>query len=192
MLHMHESLVEPCHNALQGLIGLDLPNAGLIVDVLEHPAAGNAFLLIASFVGVGGSYLLYLKRKIDSREKLRGAIESEIRQMSQIPDTVENLNGLSTPPPESKLTASSVPPAEAFPTTVYEENASEFGLLVEEELENVVDFYTILIQHKGIIRGIRDDAREVPMPDHEKIVDEFSELANRREDLLRQLEISEE
>jgi len=159
----------------------------LLVEVLKNPATGNAFLLIASVIGVFGSYSLYKKRRRDSRVKLKRALATELEQMDQIPVTADNLQNLSNEPPESRLTSSSVPPAETFPTTIYEENAKELGSLEEDTLDEVVNFYTKLIQYKGIIQGVRRDHEDVPMPDHEKIADEFPELVDRRESLISQL-----
>jgi hypothetical protein len=156
-------------------------------QILAHPAVGNAALLIASVIGVAGSFLLYQKRRSDSREKLERALATEVGGMEQIPKTASTLQSLSNEPPESRLSASSIPPAETFPTTVYEENASDLGLLSEEDLNEVVEFYSELLQHKGIIEGVRNDPEEVPMPDHEKIVQEFPDLVDKRDSLRRQL-----
>jgi len=181
---MYESLLRL---PLQTPETVDQGSIDLLVEVLKSPATGNAFLLIASVIGVPGSYFLYKKRRKDSRLKLKRALASELEQMDQIPVTAENLENLSNEPPESRLTASLVPPAETFPTTVYEENAPELGLLEEETLDEVVNFYTKLIQHKGIIQGVRSDPEDVPMPDHEKIADEFPELVDRRKSLISKL-----
>jgi hypothetical protein len=158
-----------------------------VSQTLAHPAVGNVALLIASVIGVVGSFLLYLKRRYDSRKKLKRALATELRGMEQIPEIANNLQSLSNAPPESRLSASSVPPAETFPTTVYEENASDLGLLSEEDLNEVVEFYSELLQHKGTIEGVRNDPEEVPMPDHQKIVDEFPDLVDKRDSLHRQL-----
>lgn len=158
-----------------------------IVDSLRHPAVGNLFLLIASVIGVVGSYLLYITRRGDRREKLKRALAFEISEMDQLAQASDTLEGLSNPPPQSRLSASKVPPAEAFPTTVYESNTSDLGLMSDDELESVVDFYTSVIQYKGIIDGLRADPDETPMPDHEMIVTAIPEIAEQRNEVLRKL-----
>lgn len=162
----------------------------IVVAILENPAVGNLFLLLASIIGVAGSYRLYRKRRTDSRNKLRRALAYEIWQMDQIDSTAQNLENLTNGPPARELTSSSIPPAETFPTTIYEANAPELGRLPNSELKSVIDFYTSLIQHKGIIRGIRDNNRDVPMPDHEKIVEEFPELGEQRSELIDELGVN--
>lgn len=169
-----------------GLDGFSVPQS--FVQYLQNPAVGNLFLLLASILGVFGSYFLYTKRRADSRNSLRRALAQELYQLEQINDASQNLQNLSNGPPGNRLSSSSVPPSEVFPTTVYEANAANLGLLPDQELEKVVDFYTTLLQHKGIIQGIRDGNRDVPMPDHEKIVDEFPELVEKRETLLQSLD----
>lgn len=160
--------------------------AAPIIGVLKNPAVGNVFLLLASVVGVGGSYVLYVKRKADNREKLKRALAFEIREM-ELEETADTLDGISNPPPQTRLTASQIPPADAFPTTVYESNTGDLGLLDETEINEVVDFYTTMIRYKSIIRAIREDPQGAPMPDHETLVNRLSETSEQQDNLLELL-----
>ena len=162
-----------------------------LVEVLKHPAIGNSFLLIASVIGIIGSYILYRNRLRNNRQKLKRALAFEVSQMKKLNEAADTLEGLSSPPPESRLSASKVPPAEAFPTEVYESNTSDLGLLTDQELKDVVDFYTSMLRYKGIIDALRKDPEEVPMPDHETIADSIPELSQERDELIKTLGYSE-
>ena len=138
-----------------------------VAEALRHPAIGNLFLLFASIIGVVGSYLLYLHRRKDRRQKLKRALAFEICEMNQLTQASNTLEGLTEPPPSSRLSASKIPPADAFPTTVYESNTSDLGLMSDDELQSVVNFYTSILQYKGVIDAVRADPENTPMPDHE-------------------------
>lgn len=177
-------MVTPLSILLLGHLPQTIP---WVVDSLRHPAVGNLFLLFASIIGVVGSYLLYLNRRKDRREKLKRALAFEISEMDQLPQASDTLEGLSEAPPSSRLSASKIPPAEAFPTTVYESNTSDLGLMSDDELESVVDFYTSMIQYKGVIDAVRADAENTPMPDHETIVTAIPQMATQRNEVLQTL-----
>jgi len=165
-----------------------LPTAvSWLIKTLKHPAVGNLFLLIASVIGVAGSYALYRNKQRNSRQKLKRALAFEVNQMGKLDQAAETLTGLSESPPASRLSASQIPPAEAFPTAVYQSNASDLGLLSEDELESVVDFYTSMLRYKGIIEALRADPDDVPMPDHEEIHDSIPKMAAKRRELLEKL-----
>ena len=155
---------------------------------LDDPATGNLFLLIASVIGVAGSYFLYIKRRRDSRRKLKRALVTELNGMENLQDTADTLNSLSERPPSARISSSKVPPAESFSTTVYVENSTNLGLLSDDNLEGVVAFYTELNKHKQIIQGIREDPEGVPMPDHQTLYEDFTDLPDQRTALLEQLE----
>ncbi|MEF8773006.1 hypothetical protein [Halodesulfurarchaeum sp.] len=157
------------------------------LEFLNDPATGNLFLLLASLIGVIGSFLLYIKRRRDRRRKLTQALLTELEGMENMDNSADTLSSLSEKPPESRVSPSKVPPAESFPTTVFDNNTSELGLLSEDDLAATVNFYTALHKHKAIIRGIRTNPEGVPMPDHEALVEDFPDLPSQRKKLLERL-----
>jgi hypothetical protein len=153
------------------------------LGLLENPAIGNVFLLLASIIGIAGSFILYEKRKSDNRAKLKRALAFEIREMD-LEETVDTLESINDPPPQTRLNEAQIPPADALPTTVYESNTGDLGLLDESEIDEVVDFYTTIIKYKSVIRAIREDPDEAPMPDHETLVNQISDISERQDELL--------
>lgn len=86
-------------------------------------------LFIPAFLGVAGSYAIYLQRLSDRRNSLRQALKAEIEGTPLLHDW---------PPEESKT----IPSIDVLTTTVFEENSADLGILTDQELSAVIDFYT--------------------------------------------------
>lgn len=97
----------------------------------------SAILLFTAVIGVGGSFLLYLKRRRDARRRLRYALLAEIGKTGdRIYRDALRLKG-------TELTQSPTAPEESpIVTTAYEANAGEIGRLTDDEIQAITSFYT--------------------------------------------------
>lgn len=105
-----------------------------LVSTFQNPALGNLFLLLAAVIGVAGNYRLYQNRQSHRRDTMRVALLSEIISMQPAVRDLDHqttLNEMNTHFPEFFLS-----------NNVYDSIGSELGLLTEEEVSVVVDFYT--------------------------------------------------
>jgi hypothetical protein len=100
-----------------------------ILELLAKPGVGNLMLLLASVVGVGGSYLIYIKKRRDRRKNLRIALKNEL-------DSMEDFFEVELE--EFDRTTSH----KAISTKVYDQNTGELGLLSEDEISEIVSFYS--------------------------------------------------
>lgn len=100
----------------------------LMLDILGSPVVGNLFLLAAAITGVLGSYLLYLYKRDSRRETVRRALKTELGAMTPI----EQWDG------------NQIPYQKIGSLIAYEANAEDIGLLTDEEVEMITDFYTQL------------------------------------------------
>lgn len=123
-----------------------------IVELLAAPALGNLFILLAAFVGLGGSLYLYRRRREDLRSRLRLAFLVEMEETRKFTEALEELEDPAMVDPEY------------IPTTMYEENASELGTLSAEEVKALTRFYSMAIMLKEQIRRVKrgdyDDTHE--------------------------------
>jgi len=97
----------------------------LISEVISSKMFGNIVILITSIIGVGGSLLIYRKKRIDQREILRSSLIAELKDMEKF---LEERN-------------SSKPALDFIQTKVFDSNADNLGLLSEEEAEGLVTTY---------------------------------------------------
>ena len=103
-------------------------------NTLQNPAVGNLFLLFAAIIGVGGNYWLYIKKRSHRRDTLRLALLSELTSMQP---TIRDLDYQS-----SSAEMDTGHPEYFLSNNVYDGNSGNLGVLTEEEVIAIVDFYT--------------------------------------------------
>ena len=97
-------------------------------DVLTSPLLGNLLILIAAIIGVGGSYWIYRIRRNDTKRKTRRILKNEMESMWFFDDWQNRMN--------------SAPANQVAVTSAYRSNAGNIGLLTDEEIEYITQFYT--------------------------------------------------
>lgn len=124
-------------------------SADLIWQILQNPATGNLFLLLASLVGVGGSYWLYRKKQADLRDNTRQALLSEIEQSTYF----DSWDG----------DVSEIPMQKVVFNSAYKGHMDNIGLLTNKEVNSVVNYYSQaeILQEQVLFH--RDSVREVGM-----------------------------
>jgi hypothetical protein len=85
-------------------------------------------ILLPALVGVFGSYGLALKRKVDETRRLRKALYTELQEMKWFYNW-----------PSIDSTTPSVNP---ISTEIYKQNADSLGLLTDQEITSIVEFYS--------------------------------------------------
>lgn len=94
-------------------------------------------ILTAAIVGVGGSYLLYRKRRLDTAANLRHALYAEVGTMG------DQIHTQAIQMKSAELTTDPYLPEESpVVPTVYRNNAGELGRLTTDEIEALASFYT--------------------------------------------------
>lgn len=97
----------------------------------------DVIILTAAVVGVGGSYLLYWKRRSDTADKLRYALYAEVGMMG------DKIYTQAIQMKSAELTTDPYLPEESpVVPTVYRNNAGELGRLTTDEIEALASFYT--------------------------------------------------
>lgn len=154
-----------------------------VFDLQVGAVLGFAATLIASF---GVWYLSKRNRK----KRLRKALVAELSHQ-ELGRIVESL-GIEGPvdseegQSEYEVEGSELPPAGAFPTTVYQSNAGNLGELPSDEVEDVVEYYSSLESQKAIIQAIRNN-EEVLSADKRDLHNEMPELSSDRDKLVIKL-----
>jgi len=158
------------------------------LELLQIIFNGNS-VWIPALITVFGSYMLYRKKENEKAERLRISILAELEQLSLIDELPARLTGLDEPPTKEKIPPDTVPPADAFPTIVYESNVSDLSRLDDEVVEQLVEFYSELLRHKATIRAIHQEADvdSIPMSDHKDLYDEAGNLKVTRRKLISDL-----
>lgn len=100
----------------------------LVWDLLGSPVIGNLFLLAAAITGVVGSYLLYRHKRNNNREMVRRALKTELEAMTPIENWQDQ----------------GIPNQKIGSLIVHNGNSEQIGLLTDEEVELITDFYTQL------------------------------------------------
>jgi len=152
-------------------------------SLLQGVETGTWIGFIGTLFGSFG--LLYLRRQ-HRRSSLRTALIGELKHLDRITEVSEALQSKHEDSLDEKISASEIPPAGVFPTSVYESNLGSVGLLKEEEVNQVVSFYSTLISCKSIIQAINDGG-DLPMADHTELYDNIIKLDENWEDLIKQL-----
>jgi len=152
-----------------------------LLEVLSTPGVGNFLLLLASIIGVAGSYTIYKIRIRDRKAAARRAIKSELESMTVLSVWVESAPG--------------IPKQPILPSSAYESHLTDIGLLTDEEAERITGFYSNVeglesmieinreIQvESGLQTNVRDRGRSTR---EKKIADQLDRLAVRRWQLLQ-------
>jgi hypothetical protein len=112
------------------------------------------------FIGVAVSFssalLIYIVRQFWERKKLYRALLTEVEEMKGIEACANQMERIESPP-SRQLSANDVPTENSIPTTVYESTTSKIGLLGgirRNELKGAVQFYSMVLRYKSIIRQI--------------------------------------
>lgn len=157
----------------------------ILTDVSLGTWLGFVVTLIAS-VGV------YLFRRRKQKTKLRRALISELKEqdLDQVIKAV-NSSESAVPPDDNgespELDPSELPPAGTLPTQIYTSNAGNLGILSQDEVDDIVSYYSGLLTQKAIINSIRSD--EEPMTaDQKELRDKISDLEDKRSSLVDTLE----
>jgi len=120
---------------------------------LNESGSLDPSLFVPSMILVAGSFGVYFLRRKHDRERLESAILTEIENLDEIENMKQNLDSLddTQKPPDSPIPSRMISPSDSFPTTVYQENATEIGRLESPKASEIVTFYSKLEQMKSII-----------------------------------------
>ncbi len=102
--------------------------------------------------------------------------------MKGLENCKNSMNSRKSPPSDKPLSPSDVPPAGSIPTTIYESNVGQLGLLCRQDLTDVVEFYSDVLRYKAIITAVRS-GEDIPEPDQKDLYDSISSLEHRRRSL---------
>lgn len=105
----------------------------------------NALGISALLAALIGGYTNHYLNKRKQKRKLRKAFKAEINSVSSEIDDV--IKGFEEKDEESYIKN------DFFPTSVYDNNCSQLGLLSGEEVENIVGYYSSLKNAKKLIKN---------------------------------------
>lgn len=123
-----------------------------IIDILGDPAFGNLLIGVAAIIGFLSSYWLYIQRNRDRRSAIRRALKQEIESNS-ILDTWVQDRAQHTRPPSQLIQ----------PTSAYQNNNDDLGLLTEEEIEMLTDYYSRAIVTNDILDWHRESRLQISL-----------------------------
>lgn len=116
-----------------------------VLDLLANPGFGNILLLITALIGVVGSYQIYRIRVDDRRNATRRALKAEIESNSTFDTWIRQNEPVEEAPAQV-----------IHPTTAYEGHIDGIGLLTDEEIEVVSEFYSNAILTNDVIKWNRE------------------------------------
>lgn len=121
---------------------------------------------------------VYFKRKRDKRERLRIALIQEIDGMKGpikgYSQAMQKMNGL--------------PETDIITTTIYESNADKIGLLSEEEVKKVTNFYTHAMNTSEELKFLNDQEQPQKTATFGKLKSEgLDNLKDKNEEALEAL-----
>lgn len=160
----------------------------LIADVSIGTWLGFIVTLIASF-GV-----LRVRRE-RQKTKLRRALVAELEQqdLDRIISAVTTSEA-AVPPGETSenpdLDPAELPPSGTLPTQIYASNAGNLGILPQDEVDDIVEYYSSLLTQKSIIQAIRSEDGAVAA-DRKELRDYVTDLEDNRSDLVDTLKDAE-
>lgn len=96
----------------------------------------NLVLLATAIIGLTGSYVIYRLRLRTRRRRLRKALRGEIKAMA--PSIYEKARIMSAEDRDSDFYI----PTDPTIMTVFSNNSGEIGLLSDDEVEEITDFYS--------------------------------------------------
>jgi hypothetical protein len=148
------------------------------------PTSVPAWISIAATL-LGGGILAYGVRQAWSGYKLKKALKAEVRSMKGLKNCKNSMDSRKSPPSDKPLSPSDVPPAGSIPTTIYESNVSQMGLLRRKNLTDIVEFYSDVLRYKAIITAVRS-GEDIPEPDQKELYDSIGSLEHRRQSLFEE------
>ncbi|GAA0524873.1 hypothetical protein [Halorubrum aquaticum] len=157
----------------------------LLTDVSLGTWLGFVVTLITS-VGV------YLLRRSQQKTKLRRSLISELEEqdLDRVIKAV-NSSESAVPPDDNgespELDPSELPPAGTLPTQIYTSNAGSLGILSQDEVDDIVSYYSGLLTQKAIINSIRSDNGSMAA-DQKELRDKITDLEDERSSLVDTLE----
>lgn len=137
------------------------------VDVLRDPGLGNLLIFITAIIGLIGSYWLYWQRTGDRRTTIRRALKKEIESNGVLDSWVRNRKSQSDPPAHV-----------VQPTVVYRNVTNDLGLLTEEEVEFLTDFYSKAVIVNDIIKWDRESHLQILLKEDAVQRDRESDVQN--------------
>lgn len=140
-----------------------------------------AWLSIAGTL-LSGGIVAYAVRQVWSGHKLKKALKTEIESMKGLENCKNSMNSRRSPPSDNPLSPSDVPPEGSIPTTIYEANVGQLGLLRRGDLQKIVEFYSDVLRYKSIITAVRS-GEDIPEPDQNDLYDSIDSLESRRHSL---------
>jgi len=121
-------------------------------ELLSNPAVGNLLILIASIVGVGGSWFLYQGKMNNRADSVRRSLIAEINSNNIFED-------MKAEPPMHDV----------YSTAIYKSVGSDIALLTDDEIEAVSEVYSQIAKlresqtiHGQLIRDLEmtDDLKD--------------------------------
>lgn len=146
-------------------------------------------LFIPGLITVGGSFYIYNRRRRDKRERLRAALRAELVQMHHIEKLPEKWEDAGFDPDgdNKKLDASVVPTSSHISTHVYEANVNSLGELETDEVEAIVEFYTMILYLKDIMDMI-SGGEDVPSDGHSTLFKQMDAYSEYRSNLVSMID----
>lgn len=141
----------------------------------------NLVLLATAIIGLGGSYSIYWLRLRTRRRRLRKAIRGEIKAMA--PSIYEKAQIMAAEDLESEFYI----PTDPTIITVFSNNSGEIGLLSDDEVEEVTNFYT----KAAVVRQRIQDLNTADKPTKASILqlrEELIQLNNAKNSALSKIE----
>lgn len=166
------------------------PNATTTAVTTAASSSGGGSLASSPLAGVIVSFVsalgVYAARQSWERKKLRRALLTEISQMNGLNECANQMNRISGPPGRS-IKPDDVPAPGSIPTTIYESNAGNIGLLSglrePRQMEEVVSFYSKCLRYKSIIADIRSDG-DTSDTDQEDLYDHIEEVREHQKKII--------
>ncbi len=154
-------------------------------------AAQSGGLPDSTLVGVLVSFLsaslVYVFRQYWEKRKLKRALVTEVSQMEGLKECADQMDRIDEPP-ERPLQPDDVPAVGSIPTSVYEGSTVKIGLLGglvgQGELNGVVNFYSRVQRHKGIVEKVSSD-EDVADTDQEDLYDDIRGLNEKRNRIVK-------
>jgi hypothetical protein len=119
--------------ALIALAALVLGFVGFRSDTIDFSTFLGLF--IPAVLGIFGSFAVQWRRRESKRTKLRRALLGELESMYEMAKLDAAMYA-------SEMSPTTPPPANRLTTAVYDSNTDGVGLLTEEEIEAITEFYS--------------------------------------------------
>jgi hypothetical protein len=166
-----------------------LPLQADIWSILTDVSLGTWLGFVVTLITSVGVYLL---RRSQQKTKLRRSLVSELEEqdLDRVIKAV-NSSESAVPPDDNgespELDPSELPPAGTLPTQIYTSNAGSLGILSQDEVDDIVSYYSGLLTQKAIINSIRSDNGSMAA-DQKELRDKITDLEDKRSSLVDTLE----